>query len=162
MPARLVPPEEQRGSKAAVGNARGITILEDCVYNPRWWATGPELEAHAESGPDGEAPVPPSTFTWNDGADRGLVLYFGVRRNTLALTADTKFFALDAFEPASKRVEALVLRGASDDFNLRVPPRWRSAMVPQRFTGPATPTRSALQRLGGDVVRCEGRSMAAQ
>jgi hypothetical protein len=112
------PPDEQLRVRAEAERSRGIRIAEDCVYNPGWALTGPQLEKHVESGSKlDEILSRPSSFSWGEGADRGLVMYLATSPNRLALTADTKFVAPERFETLLRLVEGLLLRGAKEDFD---------------------------------------------
>lgn len=108
------PPLEQLRIRAEAGNARGIVIAEDCVYNPGWRMTGAQLERHAESGSSFDEP---SVFHWGEGADRGLLMYLATSPTSLHLIADTRFIAPEQFETVLRLVEGLVLRAAKEDFD---------------------------------------------
>ncbi|MFC3495854.1 condensation domain-containing protein [Glycomyces rhizosphaerae] len=112
------PPETRFQLSEDIGERRGIRIAEDCVYNPQWWMTGPELARLADSGDAAaELPARSGTFTWNKGADSGLVMYFGTSPTGLTITADTRFVAPEQFEPLLRLVEDIVVRGAKEDFS---------------------------------------------
>lgn len=112
------PPEKRFQLSEEIGERRGIRIAEDCVYNPQWWMTGPELAGQADSDDAStELLSRPGSFTWNKGADSGLVMYFGTSPTRLTITADTRFVAPEQFEPLLRLIEDIVVRGAREDFS---------------------------------------------
>lgn len=155
------PPDGRTAIKDAIGRSRGIGIVEDCVFNPRWRAIGPELEQQARSGLRA-SDMPSGAFSWNPGADRGLLLYFGLTPNAISLTADTRFVAPEEFEPALRRIESLVVKGADTDFdptpiirNRRVPPDDDWAYIDHCWIDLRSTQEMVAQAIGAESVEVE-------
>jgi hypothetical protein len=112
------PLQNRISAMRAAGDGRGISLAEDCVYNPQWWTDGQQPARLAADAAQINDPLEqPGTFSWNEGADRGLLMYLGTSPNRLTMTADTKFFAPDRFEPFLRSVENMLVRGAKEDFD---------------------------------------------